>query len=113
MITLHDAWWLCARQFMVREDGRYCFQTRIDLHICQNCVPGAHHLEGRARLMQVVLQGAALLLSPSQSHGALHVANGVPPDRIVVAPNGIRRPPACRAGRRRACASPMWAATWR
>jgi glycosyltransferase involved in cell wall biosynthesis len=92
VITLHDAWWLCARQFMVREDGKYCFQTTIDLHICQNCVPGAYHLEARARLMQAALRGAALLISPSAAHRTLHIANGVDPDRIVVAPNGVRLP---------------------
>ncbi len=94
VITLHDAWWLCARQFMVREDGTYCFQTKIDLHICQNCVPGAYHLEQRARLMHAALQGAALLLSPSEAHRALHIANGIPPEKILVAPNGVRLPAA-------------------
>ncbi len=92
VITLHDAWWLCDRQFMVREDGTYCFQTHIDLHVCQNCVPAAYHLEGRARLMHAALRGAALLLSPSQSHRALYLANGIAPDRIEVAPNGVRLP---------------------
>jgi glycosyltransferase involved in cell wall biosynthesis len=76
----------------VREDGKYCFQTTIDLHICQNCVPGAYHLEARARLMRAALRGAALLISPSAAHRTLHIANGVDPDRIVVAPNGVRLP---------------------
>jgi len=92
VITLHDAWWLCARQFMVREDGTYCFQKSIDLRICQNCMPGAFHLEHRWRLMQSALRGAALLISPSESHRQLHLANGIAEDRIVVAPNGVRLP---------------------
>ena len=99
VITLHDAWWLCARQFMVREDGRYCFQTNIDLHVCQNCVPGAYHLEQRARLMHAAMRGAALLLSPSHAHRLLHIANAIPPDKIEVAPNGVRLP-ASRAARK-------------
>ncbi len=94
VITLHDAWFLCARQFMVRGDGTYCFQTTIDLHICQNCVPGTFHLAERARLMHAALHGAALLLSPSEAHRALHLANGIAPDRILVAPNGVRLPAA-------------------
>jgi glycosyltransferase involved in cell wall biosynthesis len=92
VITLHDAWYLCARQFMVREDSQYCFQTRIDLRVCQNCIPGAYHLEDRARLMHAALHGAALLLSPSQAHRALHLANGIAPEKIEVAPNGVRLP---------------------
>ncbi len=94
VITLHDAWWLCDRQFMVREDGRYCFQTKIDLNVCQNCIPGAYHLGERAALMQSALQGAVLLLSPSQAHRELYLANGVPPEKIEVAPNGVRLPAA-------------------
>jgi glycosyltransferase involved in cell wall biosynthesis len=92
VITVHDAWWLCARQFMVRESGTYCFQTRIDLHICQNCVPGALHLQARADLLKTALEGAALILSPSESHRQLYIANGVDPRRIEVAPNGVRLP---------------------
>ena len=92
VITLHDAWWLCDRQFMVRGDRTYCFQTRIDLRVCQACVPHARHLEARAAILRQVLDRAAHLLSPSESHRALHLANGIPPSRISVSRNGIRRP---------------------
>ena len=92
VITLHDAWWLCARQFMVTNAGKYCFQEKIDLHICQNCMPGARHLEERMNVLRTALDGAALLLSPSEAHRKLYLANGIAPDKIVVAPNGIRKP---------------------
>jgi glycosyltransferase involved in cell wall biosynthesis len=61
-------------------------------------VPGAYHLEQRARLMHAALQGATLLLAPSEAHRALYLANGVAPERIEVAPNGVRLP-AARAPR--------------
>ncbi len=99
VITLHDAWWLCARQFMVMENGRYCHQTTIDLHVCQNCVAGARHLQQRDALLRASLDGAALLLSPSEAHRRLYLANGVPADKVVVAPNGIRMPQRPRAAR--------------
>ena len=92
VVTLHDAWWLCARQFMVTEAGKYCFQEKIDLHVCQNCMPGARHLETRMEALRTVLDGAALLLSPSEAHRKLYLANGIAPEKIVVAPNGIRKP---------------------
>ncbi len=92
VITLHDAWWLCARQFMVTGAGTYCFQEKIDLHVCQNCMPGARHLDERMAVLRTVLDGAALLLSPSEAHRKLYLANGIAPDRIVVAPNGVRQP---------------------
>ena len=92
VVTLHDAWWLCDRQFMVRADNRYCHQTRIDLRVCQNCVPHARHLDLRMRIMKGALEGASLLLSPSESHRQLYLANGFDPDRIRVNRNGIRLP---------------------
>ena len=100
VVTLHDAWWLCDRQFMVRGDNRYCFQTRIDLRICQNCIPHARHLDLRMQIMMGVLAGASLLLSPSESHRQLYLANGINAERIKVNRNGIRlprRPHAARA----------------
>nr|WP_321986824.1 glycosyltransferase [uncultured Lichenicoccus sp.] len=103
VVTLHDAWFLCDRQFMVRGDGRYCFQTRIDLKICQACLPHARHLEARRAIMQQVLRDAGHLLSPSASHRALFLANDVEPDRISVNRNGLRAPDRPRACRPRGC----------
>ena len=100
VITVHDAWWVCARQFMVQANGKYCFQKTIDLHVCQNCLPGARHLEQRDTLLRAALEGAALLLSPSEAHRQLYLANGVPPERIEVLPNGVRLPPADRPRRK-------------
>ena len=100
VITLHDAWWLCDRQFMVRGNGHYCFQTRIDLAVCQACVPNARHLQARAAILQQVLHGAAHLLCPSASHRQLYLANGVAPGTIGVSRNGIRQPARARAARR-------------
>lgn len=99
VLTLHDAWWLCDRQFMVREDGRYCFQKKIDLRICQECVKGAAHLESRAAVMRHGLRNAALLLSPSETHRALYVANGVDPEKIALHRNGFRWPTRPRKAR--------------
>jgi glycosyltransferase involved in cell wall biosynthesis len=43
-------------------------------------------------LLRSALDGASLLLSPSESHRSLYLANGIPPERIEVAPNGVRLP---------------------
>jgi glycosyltransferase involved in cell wall biosynthesis len=45
-------------------------------------------------LLRDALDGAALLLSPSEAHRALYLAQGIAPSRIVVAANGVRRPAA-------------------
>ncbi len=92
VITLHDPWWLCARQFMVRDDGTYCFQRKIDLRVCEACFLGARHIRERAALLRGVLDRAALLISPSAAHRELYLAQGIAPEHIVVAPNGVRLP---------------------
>lgn len=99
VVTLHDAWWLCDRQFMVRGDNRYCFQTRIDLRVCQNCLPAARHLNERMRIMTSILHRASLLLSPSESHRQLYLANGLDPSAVRVHRNGIRMPSKARTPR--------------
>ena len=99
VLTLHDAWWLCERQFMVKGDGRYCFQTTIDPAVCQACVPGVRYLADRAVVMRQALAGAALLISPSQAHRELYLANGIAPERIVVNRNGFCWPKRARRPR--------------
>jgi glycosyltransferase involved in cell wall biosynthesis len=98
VITLHDSWWICERQFMVRQDDRYCFQERIDWSVCATCVKDLGSSIRRYERLRGVLQGAALLLTPSDFHRRLHIANGVDPSAIRVNKNGIA--PASPAARR-------------
>ncbi len=99
VVTLHDAWWLCERQFMVRADNTYCHQTAIDLKVCERCIPGARHLGARMDILMQSLQAAAMLLSPSESHAALYRANGFSPGHVRVNRNGVRHPAAARGPR--------------
>lgn len=99
VLTVHDAWWLCDRQFMVQANDRYCFQKTIDLRVCRECVPMACHLEARSALMHHALREAALVISPSETHRELYLTNGVDPERLVVNANGFRWPLRPRAPR--------------
>ncbi|WP_256940329.1 glycosyltransferase [Acetobacter orientalis] len=93
VITLHDAWWLCERQFMVKPNGKYCFQKNIDLNICRGCCPiGTKHLEMRREILKSALNAAALLLSPSESHKQLYLANGFSEEKIYINKNGFSWP---------------------
>lgn len=92
VITLHDSWWICERQFMVRKDDRYCFQERLDWSVCATCVEDLGFSIRRFERLRQVLQGAALLLTPSAFHRRLHIANGARPDAIRVNSNGIATP---------------------
>ncbi len=98
-ITLHDAWWLCERQFMVRDDGVYCDQKTIDLRACSKCVPDSGFTFRRRFFLSDVLDRASLLLAPSEFQRELYVANGVPPHQIVVNRNGVSLPARARPAR--------------
>ena len=90
VVTIHDAWWLCQRQFMVREDGNYCWQTRIDLRVCEACIPGALHLHQRFTILQQRLSLAARLLFPSEFQRQLYLANDTKASLSLVNRNGVR-----------------------
>jgi glycosyltransferase involved in cell wall biosynthesis len=97
VITLHDAWWLCERQFMVTGQDRYCGQTTLDPAVCAMCVADSRFTAHRSRQLRRALDGAALLLTPSEFHRQLHIDNGVPASKIRVNRNGIRMPREARA----------------
>lgn len=99
VITLHDSWWLCNRHFMVKSNGKYCFQNKIDLRICQACEPQTTYLTERYMMMKQGLQNAALLLSPSETHRQLYIANDIDEALLKVNRNGIVRPKKTRPSR--------------
>ncbi|UGX87574.1 glycosyltransferase [Phyllobacterium meliloti] len=91
-ITLHDAWWLCERQFMVTGENRYCFQTTIDPAVCAKCVPDKLFNEYRTDVLKPTLLESPNLISPSAYFKNLHMQNGVSADQIFVNKNGINPP---------------------
>ncbi|MDO9312436.1 MAG: glycosyltransferase [Nitrosomonas sp.] len=92
VITLHDAWWLCERQFMVRADGNYCAQPGIDITVCTTCTIDAAFTHRRFHRLWQIMANAALLLAPSEFQRNLYIRSGIAPDHIQVNKNGILRP---------------------
>ncbi|MBU4260895.1 MAG: glycosyltransferase [Proteobacteria bacterium] len=92
LVTLHDAWWLCARQFMVDKKGVYCGQETIDFGKCADCVVSSGLLRYRREKLVAALHGAALLLCPSRFTANFYQQNGFAEEKIVVNKNGIARP---------------------
>lgn len=90
--TLHDAWWLCERQFMVRQTGEYCGQMAIDPVVCATCVPDPARAARRNRHSLELLNRCARVLAPSRFWRDLLVASGVSDDIAQVNANGVRRP---------------------
>jgi glycosyltransferase involved in cell wall biosynthesis/2-polyprenyl-3-methyl-5-hydroxy-6-metoxy-1,4-benzoquinol methylase len=92
VVTLHDAWWLCGRQFMVTPQGKYCNQQEIDIRLCACCVENADLNNYRQARLRSVLNKAALLLSPSQFFSDFYMKNGFLASSILVNKNGILKP---------------------
>ena len=90
VITLHDAWWVCGRQFLINKEEKYCGQVKINPSICARCVDDAQLNDYRNDRLAQALYGAAALLAPSQYFANFYVGNGFP--SVVVNKNGIVPP---------------------
>jgi glycosyltransferase involved in cell wall biosynthesis len=92
LVTLHDCWWLCDRQFMVDGNGQYCFQTSISSDRCRYCVANPAEYQAKMAFLKEKLMLADLLLAPSDFQRDLYLSNGVPGQACIVNQNGIARP---------------------
>lgn len=93
IITLHDAWWLCERQFMVMKNGCYCEQSPVEPRFCvQNCTEDSAHTYARYYYLRKILKGAALLLTPSIFQQQFYIRNGFNETQVRVNKNGVFPP---------------------
>lgn len=92
VITLHDAWWLCGRQFMIDKHGKFCGQYTIDSRVCATCVSNPSLNNERMAKMQAALSHASVLLAPSRYFADFFIANGYASNQVRVNKNGIRKP---------------------
>jgi glycosyltransferase involved in cell wall biosynthesis len=87
VVTMHDFWWVCARQFLVDRDDRPCSLV-VAAGACE-CEAGRDHLEARTARLAELLAPADLVLAPSRSAAEVLAANGVAPHRLAVDENGM------------------------
>ena len=92
VVTLHDAWWFCERQFMVRASGRWCGQTAIDARVCATCVRDAVAHEQRQQRSAHILNQCAKVLTPSDYWASVMAGSGVREDLLQVNRNGVHHP---------------------
>ena len=90
VVTMHDFWWACARQFLVDRAHRPCCLV-VAAGDCA-CEDGRAHLDRRAARLAEALEAVDLVLAPSHSAAALLEANGIPPERLRVDENGVSGP---------------------
>ena len=93
VITLHDTWWICERQFMIMGDGVYCDQCPVDLRYCVSyCTPDSAHTFARNFYLRRILNNSAMLITPSKFQKDFYVANGFERKRIKINKNGVMPP---------------------
>ncbi|WP_315097937.1 glycosyltransferase, partial [uncultured Cellulomonas sp.] len=87
VVTMHDFWWSCARQFLVDRDMRPCSLV-VD---CGGCACQVDHewLLRRDAGLSAHLEHADLVLAPSASAAQVLAANGVDPQILRVDENGV------------------------
>jgi glycosyltransferase involved in cell wall biosynthesis len=90
VVTMHDFWWCCGRQFLVDRDYRPCCLV-VDAGGCA-CHVDRRWLDRRNAALAAQLRVADLVLAPSASAAAVLTANGL--GRVEVDENGVVAPPA-------------------
>ena len=93
VITMHDMWWWCARQFLVQEDLTPC-SVVVQAGVCP-CSVDNQWLQDRNTELAAHLAAADLVLAPSTPMLRLLAANGVNPAKLVLdenpSPDAVRR----------------------
>ena len=87
VVTMHDFWWFCGRQFLVDRDFSPCCLI-VDAGMCE-CQVDRPWLERRNALLRRVAADVDLVLSPSKSAADVLAANGIDPARLRVDENGL------------------------
>jgi len=87
VLTMHDFWWTCARQFLTSAELRPCSIVVS----CGNCPCAVSHdwLERRNAGLQAMLEDVDVILAPSASSARVLIANGIDASRVRVDENGL------------------------
>ena len=92
VLSTHDYWWLCERQFMMRPDGRWCGQDPVRVSSCRGCAEDLSRAELRTGALASMAHAADLITAPSAYSAGLHLRSGFGEGRMRVWQNGVRPP---------------------
>ena len=92
ILSTHDYWWLCERQFMLRPDGQACPQDPVRPAACRGCVDDIGRAMARYERLSVLAGMADLVTAPSTFARDLHVRSGIARGRFEVWENGVTLP---------------------
>ncbi|MDQ1396323.1 MAG: hypothetical protein QOG64_1582, partial [Acidimicrobiaceae bacterium] len=92
VVTMHDFWWFCARQFLVDRDYHPCCLV-VSCGDCP-CQIDRDWLAGRNQFLADRLARADLILAVSSSSAEVLAANGIESARLRIDENGVPAPAA-------------------
>jgi len=93
ILSVHDYWWLCERQFMMRPNGQFCGQDPIRVEACRGCVDDIARTRRRSAQLGAIAAGCELVTYPGTYAMDLSLRSGLgQAGRSVVWTNGVRLP---------------------
>ncbi|MBO9468067.1 glycosyltransferase [Tropicibacter sp. R15_0] len=92
ILSVHDFWWICERQFMIRMDNVYCAQNPVNIDNCKSCVGNWEAAKARLLCLHGVAKDVDMITYPSHFARELSEASGLAPGRGVVWGNGVHLP---------------------
>jgi glycosyltransferase involved in cell wall biosynthesis len=92
ILSVHDFWWICERQFMQRIDQTYCGQTPIRIEACKGCAEDYWAAKVRHAHLAEIGSCAAIVTYPSAFAKQLSETSGFAQGRGVVWGNGVHLP---------------------
>jgi glycosyltransferase involved in cell wall biosynthesis len=94
ILSTHDFWWICERQFMIRTDGAACFQNPVEVKACAGCVENLDLAEVRQAHLRAQVAQVDLLTCPSRFALELSIRSGLQGQVNRVWQNGVHLPQA-------------------
>jgi len=92
VLSIHDFWWICERQFMIKPSGVYCAQNPVKFENCKGCVTNITN--ARTRYDYLLEQAAMvdILTYPSNFAKDLCAKSGLNARENIVWQNGVTKP---------------------
>lgn len=86
VVVMHDPWWICERQHMIRSTGEPCLQTDFDLDVCATCVDQITETRRHHRAALEVLNAVRAVVVSDRAWAAMLHSAGVRAGLIRVVP---------------------------
>ena len=92
ILSVHDFWWLCERQFMIKPELTYCGQSPVRIEACRGCVSDFDAALKRFTYLKDISRIPARVTYPSKFAHDLYVSSGFADGRSVIWENGVHLP---------------------